>query len=99
MIDSCSPRKLEPGFAQTYSKPSDLNTSTMKSDPLRWLSPRTWTSPGGLASAAAVMIGVVGAAVACAGAGWVDCASTVEPTIAAALASAPVFRKLRRCTD
>src|SRR5262245_56580969 len=32
-IDSCSPRKLEPGFAAMYSKSSDLNTSTMKSDP------------------------------------------------------------------
>src|ERR1700674_980389 len=29
------PRKLDPGFAQTYSNPSDLITSTMKSDPVR----------------------------------------------------------------
>src|SRR5258708_18245304 len=32
MIDSCSPSKLEPGFAATYSKPSILITSTMKAD-------------------------------------------------------------------
>src|SRR5687767_10004943 len=35
MNDSCSDRKLDPGLAATYSKPSDLNTSTMKSDPGR----------------------------------------------------------------
>src|SRR5215469_7114163 len=35
MIDSWSPRKLEPGFAHIYSIPSDLMTSTMKSDPVR----------------------------------------------------------------
>src|SRR5712691_3237243 len=32
MIDSCSPSKLEPGFAATYSNPSVLITSTRKSD-------------------------------------------------------------------
>src|SRR5580692_149172 len=35
MTDSCRPRKLEPGFEQTYSMPSDLMTSTMKSEPVR----------------------------------------------------------------
>src|SRR5690349_17402975 len=35
MTDSCNPRKLEPGFEQTYSMPSDLMTSTMKSEPVR----------------------------------------------------------------
>src|ERR671933_451754 len=33
MIDSCRLRKLEPGLAATYSRPSDLMTSTMKSEP------------------------------------------------------------------
>src|SRR5882724_4900682 len=35
MIDSCRPRKDEPGFAATYSKPRDLMTSIMKSEPGR----------------------------------------------------------------
>src|SRR5260370_41533570 len=35
MIDSWSPRKLEPGFEQMYSMLSDLMTSTMKSEPVR----------------------------------------------------------------
>src|SRR5579864_151719 len=37
MMDSCRPRKLEPGLAAQYSIPSDLMTSTMKSAPGRWL--------------------------------------------------------------
>src|SRR5258707_10247872 len=35
MMDSCSPRKLEPGLEQMYSMLSDLMTSTMKSEPVR----------------------------------------------------------------
>src|SRR6267143_487521 len=35
MIDSCKPRKLEPGLEAIYSRPRDLRTSTMKSDPDR----------------------------------------------------------------
>src|ERR1700732_4578764 len=35
MTDSWRPRKLEPGLEQTYSMPSDLMTSTMKSEPER----------------------------------------------------------------
>src|ERR1700730_9460178 len=35
MIDSCRPRKLDPGLEQMYSMPSDLMTSTMKSEPER----------------------------------------------------------------
>src|SRR6266850_6329224 len=95
MIDSWRPRKLEPGLAATYSKPSDLRTSTMKSDPLRWLSPMTCTSPGPIASPAAVMIGVTpwaGEAGEAGGAdrdAWFACAvnSALELTIAAAPAS------------
>src|SRR5262245_34720622 len=33
MNDSCSPRKLDAGFAMTYSNPSVFSTSTMKSEP------------------------------------------------------------------
>src|SRR6476659_955968 len=100
MIDSCRPRKLDPGLAATYSKPSDFSTSTMKSEPLRWFSPRTCTSPGPIASPAAVMRGVVGAGGAgeASGADGVDCAvnSVVEATMAAAPASAPFCRNSRR---
>src|ERR1019366_5805567 len=35
ITDSCKPRKLEPGLAAIYSKPRDLITSTMKSEPER----------------------------------------------------------------
>src|ERR1700719_345304 len=35
MIDSCRPGKLDPGLEQMYSMPSDLMTSTMKSEPER----------------------------------------------------------------
>src|SRR5579871_2814397 len=37
MKDSWRPRKLEPGLAAQYSMPSDLMTSTMKSEPGRAL--------------------------------------------------------------
>src|SRR6266852_6063550 len=37
MKDSWRPRKLEPGLAAQYSMPSDLMTSTMKSEPGRRL--------------------------------------------------------------
>src|ERR1700737_4836442 len=37
MMDSCRPRKLDPGLEAQYSMPSDLMTSTMKSAPGRWL--------------------------------------------------------------
>src|SRR5712691_7955736 len=50
-MDSWSARKLEPGLAQQYSMPSDLMTSTMKSDPGRSLV-RTSTGAGGAVSAA-----------------------------------------------
>src|ERR1700674_3795834 len=35
MADSIRPRKLAPGFTAQYSKPSDLITSIMKSEPGR----------------------------------------------------------------
>src|SRR5438105_8882829 len=105
MIDSWSPRKLEPGLAQTYSKPSDFRTSTMKSDPLRWLSPMTCTSPGPIASPAAVMIGVTPCAGEAERAGGAVCAAAsvgravADPMIAAAPASAPFCRNALRSMD
>src|SRR5262245_8510317 len=103
MIDSCRPRKLDPGLAATYSKPIVFSTSTMKSEPLRWLSRRTCTSPGPIASPAAVMMGVVGPAGAgeagrAGEAGGDDCpaSSALEPTSAAAPASALFCRNSRR---
>src|SRR5712691_6409356 len=108
MIDSCRPRKLEPGFAATYSKPSDFSTSSMKSEPLRWLSPMIWTSPGPIASPAAVMMGVTPCAAetgAAGRAGGVVCAAAsagnavVDPMIAAAPASALFCRNALRSMD
>src|SRR5262245_27070964 len=104
MIDSCKPRKLDPGLAATYSKPSAFSTSTMKSEPLRWLSRMTCTSPGPIASPAAVMMGVTpwageaGKAGGGGGAGGEECpvGSARDPTLAAAPASAPFCRNSRR---
>src|SRR5713226_8441639 len=87
------PRKLDPGLAQTYSKPSDFRTSTMKSEPVR-SAVRISGSDGGAVSAAADMIGVADAGARAAG----DCASaaTGGVAIAAAPASDARFRKPRR---
>src|ERR1051325_7720417 len=52
MIDSCSARKVEPGFAAQYSMPSDLMTSTMKSDPGRSVVYTSARGAGGEVSAA-----------------------------------------------
>src|SRR5580704_4292818 len=52
MTDSCRPRKLEPGLEQTYSIPSDLMTSTIKSEPER-VSVRTSSFAGVPISASA----------------------------------------------
>src|SRR6266849_477700 len=86
------PRKLDPGFAQTYSKPSALITSTMKSDPVR-SAVRTSATAGTSVSAAADMgggttrHGSAGSAAMLAG----------TAANAAAPAAAP-FRKFRRST-
>src|ERR1700730_17186549 len=94
MIDSCSPRKLDPGFAQTYSIPRDLITSTMKSDPVRSVV-RISTAGKELSSASGEMgmaAGVIGS-----GAG-----SFAGVTAAVAIIAAPVvelFRKSRRLTN
>src|SRR5690242_17229992 len=87
MSDSWSPAKDEPGLAHAYSKPSDLRTSTMKSDPGR---PAARASPvgGGVEDSPAAALGTA-ARICCAAAigGFV--------TSAAAPAAAP-FRKPRR---
>src|ERR1700733_753364 len=92
MMDSCSPRKLDPGFAQTYSNPSDLITSTIKSDPVR--SAVRTSAPDGTSASAAADIG--GGTVRFSSAGG---AATAAGTAAkaAAPAAAP-FRKFRRST-
>src|SRR5205809_5219505 len=97
MSDSCSPSKLDPGFAATYSIPSDLITSTMKSEPgfsmirvltcagLGAVSAASWASDGCGAVPA-------GAAPRCA------FAAGAVATSAAAPAAAP-FRKPRRLRE
>src|SRR6187431_1437447 len=97
MIDSCNPRNVEPGLAATYSKPSDLITSIMKSDPGRSVVYVAMRGGGGLVSAAASVpegSGVAG------GVGVCDCAIDTEgwATNAAAPAAAPL-RKSRRSTE
>src|SRR5205809_3576911 len=100
MSDSCSPSKLDPGFAATYSIPSDLITSTMKSEPgfsmirvltcagLGVVSAASWASDGCGAVAA-------GAAPRCARCAF---AAGAVATSAAAPAAAP-FRKPRRLRE
>src|SRR5580704_561622 len=87
-MDSCRARKLEPGFAQTYSKPRDLRMSTMRSDP-GWSAVRTSAVETGAVSAArAAAEGI--ATCAC-------CALTEDGLTASAAAPAAVpFRKPRR---
>jgi hypothetical protein len=65
MIDSCSPRKLDPGLAHTYSKPSALIVSTMKSEPAR--PPVNGSSATGSAADAAAVVSGDCAAVGAAG--------------------------------
>src|SRR5579859_4521254 len=96
MIDSCRPRKLEPGLAQTYSNPIDLRTSTMTSEPVR-SAVKTSEMTGASVSAAG---DIGGGAVRLGSAG---CAATFAGTAAkaAAPAAAPTaapFRKFRRLT-
>src|SRR5579863_7793456 len=91
-MDSCSARKLDPGLAQIYSKPSDFSTSTMKSEP-GWSAVKTSTSvaTGSVSLASAVAEGTATlrrVSGACAFPG--DCV-----TKAAAPAAAP-FKKPRR---
>src|ERR1017187_6642009 len=63
------PRNADPGLAQTYSKPSDLKTSIMKSAPGRSV---VWTSTGAGAGSAAAMPAGTAAAIAAADVAAVD---------------------------
>src|SRR6266566_952850 len=93
MSDSCKPRKLEPGFAATYSKPRDLITSTMKSEPVR-SAVRTLTSVAGSPS-----FGGIGGTVAERATN--DCCAPATPVLATSVATPPTaapFRNLRRPT-
>src|ERR1700680_2736688 len=92
MMDSWMPRKLDPGFAQTYSNPSDLITSTMKSDPVR--SAVRTSAPDGTSVSAPADIG--GGTTRFNSAG---CAETAAgPAANAAAPAAAPFRKFRRST-
>src|SRR5882672_3442610 len=87
------PRKLDPGFAQTYSKPSDLITSTMKSDPVR-SAVRTSAPDGASVSATADMGGGTTRFSSAGGA-----ATAAGPAAKAAAPTAAPFRKFRRSTS
>src|SRR5580704_11919435 len=94
MIDSCRPRKLEPGLAQTYSIPRDLMTSTMKSEPLRSV---VRISAGEEESSASGEIGI--AAGTLAAAGVAEAAAVPGTALIAAAPTAALFRKLRRLME
>src|SRR5580704_10497404 len=83
MMDSCRPRKLEPGLEQTYSMPSDLITSTMKSEPER-VSVRTSSFDGVPISASAGRGGggVLRASICCAREAVGFAANAAAPTAA-----------------
>src|SRR3984885_2790625 len=92
MIDSCSPRKLEPGFAERYSKSRDLTTSTMKSEPGRFV-----VSTSGLEDCGSTSFGSTGATADFGGTGCLDKAPELATTVPAA-PEAAVFKNLRRST-
>src|SRR5580700_4832242 len=93
MMDSCRPRKVEPGFAQMYSMPTDLMTSTMKSEPGRSVV-RTSAARGFPLSASSDVFGG-GAEVFAVG----SCpAAAAFPATSAATPAALPFRKSRRST-
>src|SRR5580692_863085 len=94
MMDSCRPRKVEPGFAQMYSMPRDLMTSTMKSEPGRSVV-RTSAARGFPVSASS---DIFGGRAEVFGVGSCAAAAAFPATSAATLA-APPFRKSRRSTE
>src|SRR5690242_4480192 len=93
-MDSCRPRKLEPGLAQMYSKPSDLMTSVMKSAPGRSVVRASRT--GGVPVSTSLGIGRTAAGRDCSG-----CCALAAGLLAASAAALPaaVLRKLRRSSD
>src|SRR5258708_7271324 len=99
MIDSCSPSKLDPGLAGTYSMPRLLMTSTMKSEAgfstIRDDAPRGGGSVSARNCAPAGDGGVAGR-----GAGGSCAAATGAPRVTSAAApTAAPCRKRRRATD
>src|ERR1017187_6520697 len=95
-MDSCNARKLDPGFAQMYSKPIDFSTSTMKSEPGRSaVSTSTDGETGPVSSASARADGT--AEPGCLAVCWAS-TGAVPAASAAAPAAAP-FRKPRRATE
>src|SRR4051812_42108999 len=100
MIDSCSPSKLDPGVAATYSIPRLLITSTMKSD--AGFSTSRGDTPRGGGSVSARSCAEDGVTGAPSGVATGVCALAVPgallTTSPAAPAAAP-FRKRRRPTD
>ena len=96
IIDSCKPRKLDPGFEKQYLKPMDFRTSTMKSEPGR---PDVTTSAdrGTCWVSAANCAGVGSGAPPRRGSAGRASADGVPVARAAAPAAAP-FRKPRRLT-
>src|SRR5580692_923654 len=92
MMDSCRPRKLEPGFAQRYSKPKDFTTSTMKSEPGRFV-----VSTSGLEDGGSTSCGSAGATAGFGSAGCLDKALELATRVPAA-PEAAVFKNLRRST-
>src|SRR5438093_12277223 len=97
-MDSCSARNVDPGFAAQYSKPIDLMTSNMKSEPGISVVYTSARGGGGLVSAA--INAALGSGVAvrdCAA--WLSAGfATPGPTSAAAPAAAPL-RNPRRETE
>src|ERR1700722_831370 len=88
MSDSCNPRKLDPGLDARYSKPRDLITSTMKSEPGRFVV-RTSMPDDSVAASAG---GGAGARNGCVASAPAFAASVATPP------SAAPFRKFRRST-
>src|ERR1700733_4526592 len=92
MIDSCSPRKLEPGLAERYSKSRDLTTSTMKSEPGRFV-----VSTSGLEDCGSTSFGSTGATADFGGAGCLDKAPELATRVPA-VPEAAGFKNGRRAT-
>src|SRR5260370_40568208 len=96
MTDSCRPRKLDPGLAATYSRPNDLMTSIMKSEPGRSVVCTSTIEGGAFSAAISFAVGV--GALARFGSDCCAWATVGVATSAAAPAAAP-FKNPRRSTE
>src|SRR6478672_3820012 len=94
MTDSCRARKLDPGFAQAYSRSRERSTSTMKSDP-QCSVVNASTSGGAVVSARGFCSGAVRRS---GGAGVAFAPCGPELRLAAPAAAAPL-RKFRRVEE